>query len=194
MPKRPGKRLKTQTEMPSPRDIVEEGKYGKDSMTDVELGLNCLRISPRCEQFKPCIMEESPGDSSIMHDDFKPINKHMDRVTLTDVGNAKQGHCGVVEKAKTHPSGDTIIIYGRKINEEGSSVGEAFRLATKDLKGTWEDEEVMAENVQVGSVVKYVQVGDEFLFQGNTKRPRWVSRLFYYFFTSIWNNLLSRKK
>ena len=100
MPKRPGKRLKTQTEMPSPRDIVEEGKYGKDSMTDVELGLNCLRISPRCEQFKPCIMEESPGDSSIMHDDFKPINKHMDSVTLTDVGNVKQGHCGVVEKAK----------------------------------------------------------------------------------------------
>ena len=194
MPKRPGKRLKTQTEMPSPRDIVEEGKYGKDSMTDVELGLNCLRISPRCEQFKPCIVEESPGDSSIMHDDFKPINKHMDRVTLTDVGNAKQGHCGVVEKAKTHPSGDAIIIYERRINEEGSSVGEAFQLATKDLKGTWEDEEVMAENVQVGSVLKYVQVGDEFLFQGNTKRPRWVSRLFYYFFTSIWNNLLSRKK
>ena len=173
--------MKTQTEMPSPRDIVEEGKYGKDSMTDVELGLNCLRISPRCEQFKPCIMEESPGDSSIMHDDFKPINKHMDRVTLTDVGNAKQGHCGVVEKAKTHHSGDTIIIYERRINEEGSSVGEAFGLATKDLKGTWEDEEVMAENVQVGSVVKYVQVGDEFLFQGNTKRPRWLSRLFYYF-------------
>ena len=182
MPKRLGKKLKTQTEMTSPRDIVEEGKCGKERMTDVELGLNCLHLSPRCVQFKPCIMEESPGDSSIMHHYFKTINKRMDRVTLTDVGNAKQDHCVVVEKVKTHPSGDTVIIYGRKINEEGSGVGEAFRLATKDLKHTWDDEEVIAENVQIGSVVKYVQVGDEFLFQGNTKRPRWVSRRFLFMF------------
>ena len=182
MPKRLGKKLKTQTEMTSPRDIVEEGKCGKDRMTDVELGLNCLHLSPRCVQFKPCIMEESPGDSSVMHHYFKTINKRMDRVTLTDVGNAKQDHCVVVEKAKTHLSGDTIIIYGRKINEEGSGVGEAFRLATKGLKHTWDDEEVIAENVQIGSVVKYVQVGDKFLFQGNTKRPRWVSRRFLFMF------------
>ena len=181
MPKRPGKRLKTQTEMTSPRDIVEEGKCGKDSMTDVELGLNCLHLSPRCEQFKPYIMEESPGDFSIMNHDFKPINKRMDRVTLTNLGKAKQGHCVVVEIAKTHPSGDMIIIYGREINEEGSGMGEAFQLATKDLKDTWENEEMIAENVQIGSVVKYVQVGDEFLFQGNTKRPRWVSRLFLHY-------------
>ena len=175
MPKRLGKKLKTQTEMTSLRDIVEEGKCGKDKMTDVEL-------SPRCVQFKPFIMEESPGDSSIMHHDFKTINKRMDRVTLTYVGNREQDHCVVVEKAKTHPSGDTIIIYERKINEEGSGVGEAFRLATKDIKHTWDDEEVIAENVQIGSVVKYVQVGDKFLFQGNTKRPRWVSRRFLFMF------------
>ena len=167
--------------MTSPRDIVEEGKCGKDRMTNVELGLNCLHLSPRCIQFKPCTMEESPGDSSIMHHDFKTINKRMDRVTLTDVGNAKQDHCVVVEKAKTHPSGDTIIIYGREINEEGSSLGEVFQLATKDLKDAWEDEEMIAENVQIGSVVKYVQVGDKFLFQRNTKRPRWVSRLFLHY-------------
>ena len=173
--------MTTQTEMTSPRDIVEEGKCGKDSMTDVELGLNCLHLSPRCVQFKPFIMEESPGDSSIMHHDFKTINKRMDRVTLTDVGNAKQDHCVVVEKAKTHPNGDTIIIYGRKINEEGSSLGEVFHLATKDLKDAWEDEEMVAENVEIGSVVKYVQVGDDFLFQGNTKRPRWVSRRFLHY-------------
>ncbi|PFX12442.1 Ankyrin repeat domain-containing protein 17, partial [Stylophora pistillata] len=171
LPKRPGKKLKTQTEMTSPRDIIEESKCGKDSMTDVELGLNCLHLSPRCEQFKPCIMEELPGDSSIMRHDFKPISKRMDRVTLRDVDNAKQGHWVVVEVAKTHPRGS--IIYGIKINEEGSGVlGEPFQLATKDLKDTWEDEEVKAENVQIGSVFKYVQVGDEFVFQGNTKRPR----------------------
>ena len=181
MPKRLGKKLKTQTEMTSPRDIVEEGKCGKDRMTDVELGLNCLHLSPRCVQFKPFIMEESPGDSSIMRHNFKTINKRMDRVTLTDVGNAKQDHCVVVEKAKTHPNGDTIIIYGRKINEEGSGVGEVFQLATKDLKDAWEDEEMIAENVEIGSVVKYVQVGDDFLFQGNTKRPRWVSRRFLHY-------------
>ena len=175
MPKKPGKRLKTQTEMTSPRDIVEEGKSGKDSTTDVELGLNCLHLSPKCEQFKPFTMVEWPGDSSIMHHDFIPINKHMDRVTLTDVGKAKQGRCVVVEIAKT------IVMYGRKINEGGSSMGEAFQLATKDLKDTWEDEEMMAENVQIGSFVKYVQAGDEFLFQGNTKRPRWVSRLFWHY-------------
>ena len=62
LPKWPEKKLKTQTEVISPRDIGEEGKCGKDSMTDVELGLNCLNLSPRCEQFKPCIMEEAPGD------------------------------------------------------------------------------------------------------------------------------------
>ena len=190
--------MKTQTEMTSPRDIVEEGKCGKDSMTDVELGLNCLHLSPRCEQFKPFIMEESPGDSSIMHHDFKPINKRMDRVTLTDVGNAKQGHCVVVEIAKTHPSGDTTIIYGRRINEEGSDVGEAIQLSTQDLKDTWKDEEMIAENVQIGSVVKYVQVGDEFLFHGNTKRPRWVSRLFciiFYFdveYRAVWKLIIPR--
>ena len=60
-------------------------------------------------------------------------------------------------------------------------MGDAFQLANKDPKGTWEDEEIIAENVQIGSVVKYVQVGDEFLFQGNTKRPRWVSRLFLHY-------------
>ena len=100
---------------------------------------------------------------------------------LTNLGKAKQGHCVVVEIAKTHPSGDMIIIYGREINEEGSGLGEAFQLTTKDLKDTWENEDMIAENVQIGSVVKYVQVGDEFLFQGNTKRPRWVSRLFLHY-------------
>ena len=190
--------MKTQTEMTSPRDIVEEGKCGKDRMTDVELGLNCLHLSPRCVQFKPFIMEESPGDSSIMHHDFKPINKRMDRVTLTDVGNAKQGHCVVVEIAKTHTSGNTTIIYGRRINEEGSGVGEAIQLSTQDLKDTWKDEEMIAENVQIGSVVKYVQVGDEFLFHGNTKRPRWVSRLFciiFYFdveYRAVWKLIIPR--
>lgn len=49
---------------------------------------------------------------------------------------------------------------------------EAFQLATKDLEDTWDDEGVKSESVQIGSVVKYVQVGDGFVFQGNTKRPR----------------------
>ena len=177
LPKRPGKRLKTQTEITSPRDIVEEDKYGKDSITDVELGLNCLHLSPRCEQLNYFKISQN----SIIYHDLKPINKRMDRVTLTDVGKAKQDHCVVVEIAKTHPCGDTIIIYGREINEEGSGVGDAFQLANKDPKDTWEDEEMIAENVQIGSVVKYVQVGDEFLFQGNTTRPRWVSRLFLHY-------------
>ena len=70
--------------MTSLRNIVEEGKCGKDSMTDVELGFNCLHLSPRCEQFKPCIMEEATGDSSIKHDDFIMV-KRVDRVSLTGV-------------------------------------------------------------------------------------------------------------
>ena len=60
-----GKKLITQTEMTYPRDIVEEGECGRDSMTDVELGLSRLHFSPGCEQFYPCIMDESPGDSRI---------------------------------------------------------------------------------------------------------------------------------
>lgn len=60
-----GKKLITQTEMTCPRDIVEEGECGRDSMKDVELGLSRLHLSPGCEQFSPCIMDESPGDSHI---------------------------------------------------------------------------------------------------------------------------------
>ena len=51
--------------MTCPRDIVEEGECGRDSMKDVELGLSRLHLSPGCEQFSPCIMDESPGDSHI---------------------------------------------------------------------------------------------------------------------------------
>ena len=60
-----GEKLITQTEMTCPRDIVEEGECGRDLMTDVELGLSCLHLSPECEQFYPCIMDESPGDSRL---------------------------------------------------------------------------------------------------------------------------------
>ena len=60
-----GKKLITQTEMTCPRDIVEEGECGRDSMKDVELGLSRLHLSPGCEQFSPCIMDKSPGDSHI---------------------------------------------------------------------------------------------------------------------------------
>ena len=60
-----GKKLITQTEMTCPRDIVEEGECGRDLMTNVELGLSCLHLSPECEQFYPCIMDESPGDSRL---------------------------------------------------------------------------------------------------------------------------------
>ena len=35
-------------------------------MTDFELGLRCLHLNPRCEQFKPYIMEESLSDSTIV--------------------------------------------------------------------------------------------------------------------------------
>ena len=60
-----GEKLVTQTEMTCPRDIVEEGECGRDSMTDVELGLSSLHLSPGCEQFYPCWMDASPGDSRI---------------------------------------------------------------------------------------------------------------------------------
>ena len=51
--------------MTCPRDIVEEGECGRDSMKDVELGLSCLHLSPGCEQFYPCSIDELPGDSHI---------------------------------------------------------------------------------------------------------------------------------
>lgn len=75
--------------MISLRDIVEEGKCGKERMIDVEFGLNCLYFSLRCVQFKFCIMEELFGDFFIMYYYFKIINKCMDRVILIDVGNVK---------------------------------------------------------------------------------------------------------
>ena len=60
-----GEKLITQTEMTCPRDIVEEGECGRDSMKDVELGLSCLHLSPGCEQFYPCSIDELPSDSHI---------------------------------------------------------------------------------------------------------------------------------
>ena len=51
--------------MTCPRDIVEEGECGRDPMKDVESGLSSLHLSPGCEQFYPCIMDESPGDSRL---------------------------------------------------------------------------------------------------------------------------------
>ena len=65
LPKMSGKKLITQTEMTCPRDIVEEGECGRDPMKDVESGLSSLHLSPGCEQFYPCIMDELPGDSRI---------------------------------------------------------------------------------------------------------------------------------
>ena len=92
-----------------------------------------------------------------------------------DLDNAKGGYCVVISISKAHSKGDTSIIHARKIDEGESGEGQPFRLAKRDFRFIWANEEVTAERIRFGSVVKYAQVGDEYLFQGNTKR-RQVSR------------------
>ena len=95
-----------------------------------------------------------------------------------DLDNAEGGYCVVISISKAHSKGDTSIIYGRKIDGDESGEGQPFRLAKRDFRYIWQNKEVTDEKIRFGSVVKYAQVEDEYLFQGNTKRPRQVSWCF----------------
>ena len=94
----------------------------------------------------------------------------MLREASIDWDNDKGRCCIVIGISKAHSKGDTSIIYARKIDGDEAGEGEPFRLAKKDFRFIWANEEVTAERIRFGSVVKYVQVGDEYLFQRNTKR------------------------
>ena len=140
--------------MTSSRDTLEELKLKTDSMLDVVQAFDCLHLN----------------DSPIVHRAIKPVSKVMDRVVTLDLEDAK-------DIGKGLSSGATRISYARNVSEDGSGEGEPFRLAERDFEYIGENEEVTAEKNLFGSEVKYVEVGDEYLFQGNTKRPRQVSWL-----------------
>ncbi|XP_022803961.1 uncharacterized protein LOC111341271 [Stylophora pistillata] len=95
----------------------------------------------------------------------------MVRATPVSLGNTKEGFCVVISIAKTD-SGRNTAIFVREIDKDGLGVGEPFRLATSEFKHLWKNEEVEQEKIRFGSVVKYAQVGDEYLFRGNTKCQR----------------------
>ena len=104
----------------------------------------------------------------------------MVRAATVSLENTEEGLCVVICIAKAH-SGDNTSIFAREIDEDGCGVGEPFRLAQSALKYLWKNEEVEEEKISFSSMVRYMQVGDFYLFQKNTKRRRqvksWLSRL-----------------
>ena len=88
--------------------------------------------------------------------------------------------CVIIAVSKAHSSGKTSIIYCCKLNAvDGVDTveGHPFRLSKRDFRYIWDNDEVTEEKIHFGSVVKYVEVGQEYLYMGNTKR-RMVSSIF----------------
>ena len=96
-----------------------------------------------------------------------------------DVGNNETCNlCVIITVSKAHSSGRTSIIYCMKLNTVGivdTVEGHPFRLSKRNFQYIWDNDEVTNEKIQFGSVVKYIEVGKEYLYMGNTERPRMVS-------------------
>ena len=99
--------------------------------------------------------------------------------TCLDVGNNETGNlCVIITVSKAHSSGRTSIIYCMKLNTVDivdTFEGHPFRLSKRNFQYIWDNDEVTNEKIQFGSVVKYIEVGKEYLYMGNTERPRMVS-------------------
>lgn len=99
-----------------------------------------------------------------------------------DVGNNETCNlCVIITVSKAHSSGRTSIIYCLKLNTVDmvdTVEGHPFRLSKPNFQYIWDNDEVTNEKIQFGSVVKYIEVGQDYLYMGNTKRPRMVSSSF----------------
>lgn len=86
--------------------------------------------------------------------------------------------CVIVAVAKAH-SGDSSVVYGRRLDEDDfSGEGHPFQLEKGDLlysSGIWKNKELTKENIRLGSVVKFREHGDAFVYERNTKIQRQVS-------------------
>ena len=109
----------------------------------------------------------------------------LGKSTYLDVGsNEACNICVIIAVSKAHSSGETSIIYCLKLNAVGevdAVEGHPFRLSKPNFRYIWDNDEVTTEKIQFGSVVKYVEVGQEYLYMGNTKRPRMVGFIFLIF-------------
>ena len=98
--------------------------------------------------------------------------------TYLDVGDVGSNEacnlCVIIAVSKAHSSGKTSIIYCLKLNAVGIVEGDPFRLSKPNFRYIWDNDEVADEEIQFGSVVKYIEVGQEYLYMENTKRPRKV--------------------
>lgn len=102
--------------------------------------------------------------------------------TYLDVASVEACNiCAIIAVSKAHSSGKTSIIHCCKLNavdEVDTVEGHPFRLSKPDFRYIWDNDEVTKEKIHFGSVVKYIEVGQEYLYMGNTKRPRMVSSIF----------------
>ena len=102
--------------------------------------------------------------------------------TYLDVGSNEACNIGIIiAVSKAHSSGETSIIYFAKLNAVGdvdTVEDHPFRLSKPNFRYIWDNDEVTGEKIQFGSVVRYVEVGQEYLYIGNANRPRMVSYIF----------------
>ena len=95
--------------------------------------------------------------------------------TESDVDNDTSDLCVIVALSKAHSSGETSILYGQKLNKDDfGGEGHPFQLTQRNYLYIWENKTLTEERIRFGSVVKFVKVGNAFVYQGNTKFRRQV--------------------
>ena len=79
--------------------------------------------------------------------------------------------CGVVVAiAKANSSGITSVIYVIKLDKNECIEGDPFRLCQRNGRYIWPNEILTRERIRFGSVLKYREFGDLFIYNGNTKK------------------------
>lgn len=85
--------------------------------------------------------------------------------------------CVVISIAKADIGTSSSVIYARKLDKDFGGEGLPFQLSRfKNCNSIfWENQEITKQNLEVGSIATYVQLGNEFFYVGKTKHRRQVS-------------------
>ena len=78
--------------------------------------------------------------------------------------------CVVIATAKANSNGQTSVIYAVKLNRSDGIEGDPFRLSNRGGRYIWINDTIHKERIKVGSIVKYREFGDLFIYEGNTKK------------------------
>lgn len=83
--------------------------------------------------------------------------------------------CVVIATAKAHGTGGTSLLYASKLDGDVFIEGDPIRLLTRNgRRYIWSNEDLTKEKIRVGSVVKYVKFGDQYIYLKKTELQRKV--------------------